>query len=99
MDSQLPSPLCYLHCYGSLQATEAKPDSDSEDCVIMVPPELKSPPIPTHVLAPPPSMTRIDEPAAIPVILTAHCAPGLPTPGVTDSTRKPTTKPTISKCM
>ena len=93
-------PLCYLQCYGLLQATEAEPLSASdEDCVIVVPPEVKSPPIPTRVLAPPPSMTRIEEPAAIPVILTAHCPPGLPTQGVTDSTRKPTRKPTISKRM
>ena len=98
MDRQLPCPLCYLQYYGLLQATEAEPHSDSEDCVIVVP-EVKSPPIPTRVLAPPPSMTRIEEPAAIPVILTAHCPPGLPTQGVTDSTRKPTRKPTISKRM
>ena len=77
-----------LQRYGLLQGTEAEPDSDSEDCVILVPPEVKSPPIPTRVLAPPPSMTRIEQPAAIPIILTTHCPPGLPTQGVTDSTRK-----------
>ena len=99
MDRQLPSPLCYFRCYGSLQATEAEPDSDSEDCLIIIHPELKSPPIPTRILSPPPSITRIDEPAAIPVILTPHCPPGLPTPGVTDSSRNPTTKRTISKHM
>ena len=35
MDRQLPCPLCYLQRYGLLQATEAEPDSDSEDCVIL----------------------------------------------------------------
>ena len=80
-----------------MQATITAADSD-EDCVVLydshrmvearVPPEVKSPPIPTRVLAPPPSMARIEQPAAIPVILTAHCPPGLPTQGVTESTRK-----------
>ena len=52
MDRQLPCPLCYLQCYGLLQATEAEPDSDSEDCVIVfdsnrmieagVPPEVRN---------------------------------------------------------
>ena len=52
MDRQLPCPLCYLQRYGLLQATEAEPDSDSEDCVILfdsnrmieagIPPEVRN---------------------------------------------------------